>query len=161
MRILGCLSCRYGKSQQISKSIHYRMDFRGKTSTTSSEGLIGPRAVPGSGIMFMSMNICSINMHDVIRVRLQGKKFKDSPQISSFLPTPETGIYVFPRPIFPRQCSPWRTGSQYPVHSIEKISDVTSRSSVTRRAFCRQYGLNPEPELFGNVVATHSSNVPR
>ena len=99
MRILGVLSCRDSKSCQITESIHHRMDFGGKTTTTSVESLIDSRAMSSSGTMLMSMNVCPIN-HDVIHISLQGKKLKDSSQISSFLPTPESGIYSFPRTIF-------------------------------------------------------------
>lgn len=94
MRILGGLSCRDSKSYQIAESIHHRMDFGGKAATTSAESLIDSRAMPSSGTMLMSMNVCPVN-HDVVHISLYGKKLKDSSQISSFLPTPETGIYCF------------------------------------------------------------------
>ena len=38
------------------------------------------------------------------------------------------------------------------MYSIEKVSDVTNRSPSTRRTFCWQYGLKPEPEVFRDVI---------
>ena len=160
MRILGGLSCRDSKSYQITESIYHRMNFGGKTATTSAESLIVSRGMSSSGTMFMSMNVCPIN-HDVVHVSLSAKKLKDSSQVSSFLPTPETGIYSFPRTIFLRQSSPWKSGSQHPIYSIEKVSDVTSRSSSTRRTFCRQYRLKSEPEVFRDVIVAHFTVVTR
>ena len=72
------------------------MNFGGKAAATSTESLIVSRGMSSSGTMLMSMNVCPIN-NDVGHVSLQAKKLKDSRQISSFLPTPETGIYSFPR----------------------------------------------------------------
>lgn len=69
MRILGVLSCRDSKSQQITESIHHRMNFGSKAATTSAESLIDSRGMSSSGTMLMSMNVCPIN-HDVVHVSL-------------------------------------------------------------------------------------------
>lgn len=69
MWILGVLSCRDSKSQQITESIHHRMNFGSKAATTSAESLIDSRGMSSSGTMLMSMNVCPIN-HDVVHVSL-------------------------------------------------------------------------------------------
>ena len=43
----------------------------------------------------------------------------------------------------------------------EKVSDVTNRSPSTRRTFCWQYGLKPEPEVFRDVIVAHFPVVTR
>ena len=155
--MFGVLSCHDSKSYQITESIHHRMDFGGKAATTSAESLIDSKGMSSSGTVLMCMNVCPIN-HDVVHVSLQGQKPKDSSQISSFLTTPESGIYSFPRTIFLWQSSPWRSGSQHPMYSSEKVSDVTSRSPSSRRTFCRQYKLMSEPEVFRDVIVAHCSS---
>ena len=47
------------------------------------------------------------------------------------------------------------------MYSIEKVSDVTNRSPSTRRTFCWQYGLKPEPEVFRDVIVAHFPVVTR
>ena len=69
LRILGVLSCRDSKSQQITESIHHRMNFGSKAATTSAESLIDSRGMSSSGTMLVSMNVCPIN-HDVVHVSL-------------------------------------------------------------------------------------------
>ena len=69
MRILGGLSCRDSKSYQITESIHHRMNFGGKTATTSAESMIVSSGMSSSGTMSMSMNVCPIN-HDVVHISL-------------------------------------------------------------------------------------------
>lgn len=69
MRILGVLSCRDSKSQQITESIHHRMNFGSKAATTSAESLIDSRGMSSSSTMLVSMNVCPIN-HDVVHVSL-------------------------------------------------------------------------------------------
>ena len=160
MRILGVLSCRNSEDYQNTERIHHRMDFGGKASTTSAESLTGFRAMSCSGTMLMSTNVCPIN-HDVVHVSLQGKKLKNSGRISSFLPTPESGIYSFPRAIFFWQSSPWRSVLQHPMCGIEKVPDVTSRSPSSRRTFCRQYRPKSEPEVFSDVIVVHCHVVTR
>ena len=151
----GHLTTGDDKSYQIAEIIHYGMYPGCKTSTVSSDCLMCAGTMPAPRTMLMGVNITSLN-NGKFHVGLQSKKFKNSFQLPSFLPSPETetdgfhGPYTFDKA---RHEAPVRSSQCY---DIEKVSDVAGRSSATRRTFCRQYGLKLEPEILGNVAVTHS-----
>lgn len=134
--ILGYLTAGDGKGYQIAECIHHGTHLGGNTSTASSDCLMCAGTMPGPCTMLVGVNVTSIN--DKFHVSLQSRKFKNGLQIPSFLPSSETGIDGFPRPIFIGQGSPWCAGSKQPMYGIEKVSDIASRSSTTRRTFCWQ-----------------------